>query len=144
MRNALPMILVVLVGLSFLSFAASGATIQCPRTIVEKPAVASANPAWSVIANSGERQVEQAGVYLGIGTEYGAQIPDSTRTTEREEYVSWKMPSPAAETYWIGCSYSGTTAMLIVKLKPTIASCVATYALLPTGKRERLKNIDCH
>lgn len=143
MKNDSPMQFLILVGLSFFSLAASGATIECPRTIVEKPTVASANPAWSVIASSGERQVEHAGVYLGIGTEYGAQIPDSTWTTGREEHVSWKMPSATAETYWIGCSYSGTTAVLIVKLKPDIASCVATYALLPTGKRQRLKKIDC-
>jgi hypothetical protein len=131
------------VGFSFFSLAASGITIQCPQTIIEKPAVASANPAWSVIASSGERPVEHAGVYLGIGPEYGAQVPDSTKTSNREEFVSWKMPSGAAETFWIGCSYTGTTAMLIVKLKPDIASCVVTYARLPTGKRQHLKNIDC-
>lgn len=143
MRIASPVSLVALVGFALLSFAASGATIQCPRTIVEKPTVASANPAWSVISNSGERQVEHAGVYLGIGNEYGAQVPDGTRIAGHEEYVSWRMPPAAAESYWIGCSYRGTTAMLILKLKPDIASCVVTYALLPTGKRLRLKNIDC-
>lgn len=87
--------------------------------------------------------MDQAGIYIGIGAEYGAQVPDTTRKSNREERVNWRMPSPATETYWVGCSYVGTTALLVIKLKPTIEACVATYTLLPTGRRQRLKNIDC-
>lgn len=129
--------------LSAIAFAAQAATLQCPRTIIEKPAVAPENAPWSVVANSGERQLEQAGIYIAIGAEYGAQVPDATTTANREEHVKWRMPSPAAETYWVGCSYVGTTAMLVTRLKPTTESCVATYTLLATGRRQRLKNIDC-
>ena len=125
------------------AFAAQAGTLQCPRSITEKPAVAPANAPWSVVASSGERPLDHAGIYIAIGSEYGAQVPDATRTANREEHVKWRMPSAATETYWVGCSYVGTTAMLVMRLKPTFESCVATYALLSTGKRQGLKNIDC-
>jgi hypothetical protein len=133
----------MLSALLFASLPSNAATIQCPRSITEKPTVSSADPAWSVVAVSGERQVQHAGVYTGIAAEYGAQVPDSTTTTDREERVTWHIPKRDSETFWIGCSYAGTTAMLTIELKPGMESCVASYALLPSGKRQRLKHIDC-
>lgn len=143
MKNSYSASLAVSLGLFLLPFATSAATIECPRSITEKPMVSIANSAWSVVAHSGERQVEQAGVYIGIGKEYGAQVPDSTKTVNREEHVTWRMPGPGSETYWLGCSYAGTSAMLVIALNPETQSCMATYTLLPTGKRQRLKRIDC-
>lgn len=105
--------------------------------------VSIADSAWSVVAHPGERQVEQAGIYIGMGKVFGAQVPDSTKISNREEHVTWRMPGPGTEKYWLGCSYSGTSAMLVIELKPDILSCVATYSLLPAGKRQRLNRIDC-
>jgi hypothetical protein len=143
MKNSYFSSLAVSSGLLLMPFATSAAPIECPQSITEQPMVSMANSAWSVVAHSGERQVEQAGVYIGIGKEYGAQVPDSTKISNREEQVTWRMPAPGAEKYWLGCSYSGTSAMLVIELKPEIQSCLATYMLLPTGKRQRLKRIDC-
>lgn len=123
---------------------AQAATIQCPRSITEKPAVASPPSAWVVVAESGPRSLSQAGISIKIGSEYGAQVPDAVSRARREEHVNWTLPpAPAAERYWLGCSYLGTTAMLVVKLEPTDKSCVAIYELVKTGKRQRLKTVDC-
>ncbi|MFC0133424.1 STY0301 family protein [Massilia eurypsychrophila] len=54
-----------------------------------------------------------------------------------------EIPSPSTESYWLGCSYSGTTALLVIKLKPTVHSCVATYTLFERGKRQHLKIVEC-
>jgi hypothetical protein len=123
--------------------AAQAAAIECPGSITEAPTVAVPNAAWSVVAKSGERPLDQAGIYIVIGTEYGSQVPDVIRKAKREEHVSWRMPSPTTERYWLGCSYLGTTALLMIELDPAIKSCVATYTLLKTGRRQQLKNIDC-
>lgn len=143
MKNSYFASLAASFGLLLMPFATGAAPIECPRSITERPMVSMANSAWSVVAHSGERQVEQAGIYIGIGKEYGAQAPDSTKTVNREEHVTWRMPGPGTEKYSLGCSYSGTSAMLVIELKPDVQSCVATYTLLPTGKRQRLKHVDC-
>lgn len=95
------------------------------------------------MANPGQRPLEHAGIYLRTGTDFGAQVPDSTRQNKREESVRWQLPAPGREAYWLGCSYLGTTARLFVRIKPEAKACIVTYALLPTGKRQRLKAIDC-
>jgi hypothetical protein len=133
----------MVVALSLAALGANATTMECPRSIVERPNVSPSSPEWAIVATTGERAVEHVGVYISVASEYGAQVPDSTRTVNREELVSWRLPSANTGRYWIGCSYNGTTAKLFTPLKADTVICVAAYALLPTGKRLRLKNINC-
>lgn len=119
------------------------AEIHCPETITELPTVSNKNKEWTVITSSGERQLESIGIYLGTPAEYGAQVPDSTRTIGKKEDITWKITRSTADTFWLGCSYVGTTAMLFQKLAATVKECVATYDLLPSGKRQRLRTVEC-
>ena len=122
---------------------AKATTIHCPQSIVEKPSVAQVPAVCILVADSGLRPLEQAGVYVVISGEYSAQVPDSTKSARREERVNWRLPASPADTYWIGCAYSGTTAKLMIRLAPDVESCDVSYALLPTGKRQRLDRISC-
>lgn len=142
---------------AFLSFArmAAGTTllvanishaieIRCPSTMSETPVVQLPDQQWAVFAKSGERPVEQAGIYLVANGEYGAQIPDSTHQIgKNEEQVRWQMTGSPTEIFAVGCSYTGTTAMLFKTVDGNTKRCVATYTLLPTGRRQRLKSMNC-
>ena len=76
--------------------------------------------------------------------EHGAQNPDSTERNGSEiERVTWKLTSSASEKFAVGCAYTGTTAVLYKTLDAGIRRCVATYALLPTGRRQRLQSMQC-
>lgn len=126
-----------------LALPASAAPLRCPPAITETPSVAPPGSHWTVVATAGQRPLEHAGIYLRTGSDYGAQVPDSTRRKKRDEFISWKLPAPGRESYWLGCSYAGTTARLFVQVKPEARVCTVTYSLLPTGKRQRVKGIDC-
>jgi hypothetical protein len=130
-------------GLLMLALPARAESLQCPPSIAETPAVALMDSHWTVVAPAGQRPLEHAGIYLRVGSDYSAQVPDSTRRKKRDESVRWQLPAPGRESYWLGCSYHGTTARLFVQVKPEARSCTVTYSLLPTGKRQRVKGIEC-
>lgn len=119
------------------------AEIHCPASINETPNISNKYIQWTVVANSGERPLERAGVYLGIPPDYGAQVPDSTKSDKKKETVTWKISRANSDLFWIGCSYVGTTATLFQQIGNTIEVCTATYDLLPSGKRLRLYTLEC-
>lgn len=132
-----------LLGLLFKAAPAVAIEISCPGSISETPSVSEANKRWIVVASSGERQLDQAGIYLGDPSQYGAQVPDSTTKTKGTETVSWHLVRSPTDTFWVGCSYVGTTAMLFQRLDAAVTFCAASYELLPSGKRLRLSHLDC-
>jgi hypothetical protein len=115
----------------------------CPSSINEAPSVAGADAQWTVVASFGERRLEHVGIYLGNLSDYGAQVPDSTKQNAKTETVTWRITRSKGDIFWIGCSYVGTTAMLFQQLDDTVSACVASYDLLRSGKRLRLKSLDC-
>jgi len=123
--------------------AAVGAEIECPASITETPSVISGNAAWLISAKTGERPLEHAGIYLGSPAEAGAQVPDSTRTTRFREKVTWKLVRAPQDEFWVGCSYTGTSAILLKRLESGVTQCIATYTLLPSGRRQQLETMDC-
>lgn len=128
----------------FMARPAHAVTIHCPKIIMETPAVSTVAKTWTVSAIKGERPLEHVGIYIGNSSEYGAQVPDATETIRtNEETVTWKIPTEEKETFWVGCAYTGTTATLFKKLDAGVAVCVASYALLPTGRRQRLNGMEC-
>lgn len=130
--------------LSFSGDSAVAAEIFCPRTITETPTVATANNQWTVVALLGERPLEGVGVYLGDPPEHGAQVPDSTKTIKKARIVKWRLVRAEKDTFWVGCTYVGTTAMLFQKLDAKVSACAATYDLLPSGRPQRLSGMVCH
>lgn len=126
-----------------LSCAAPAVEIHCPASMTETPTVSSAEKQWVVVAPSGERYLERVGIYLGNPSEDGAQVPDSTKTDKRKETVTWRLTRSETDTFWVGCSYVGTTAMLFQKVDAKATTCVAAYDLLPSGRRQRLSAMVC-
>ncbi len=125
------------------TLACNAAEITCPGAITETPTVSIENKLWSVVTSSGERQFEHAGVYLGPLSAYSAQAPDQTKKTNTKELVTWNIKRSAGDTFWVGCSYVGTTAMLFQKLNEAVAVCVVSYDLLPSGNRLRVSSAQC-
>ena len=117
--------------------------VKCPGSITETPIVSINDKQWTVVANSGERPLEHVGIYLGTLSDYGALVPDSTKKTKRKETITWNIKRSPTDTFWVGCSYIGTTAVLLQKLDFGLKVCVATYDLLSTGRRQRLSTLDC-
>ncbi len=134
--------IVMLFFLSILSPSIAG-EIKCPSSITEYPTVSINDNRWTVSALSGERPLEQVGIYLGSLSEYGAQVPDTTNKSKHKETTTWDIRRSPTDAFWIGCSYVGTTAMLLQKIDSNIKTCTATYDLLSSGKRQRLNTFDC-
>ena len=99
---------------------------------------------WLVVARQGERALEGVGIFLGTPAEFGAQVPDASKVERNRELVTWRIVRATGDRFWVGCVYSGTTAMLFQKLAADESLCVATYDLLPSGKRQRLSSMQCH
>jgi hypothetical protein len=143
--RSIPLLSILLLALClpFVAHPAVAANIVCPSSIVEAPGVSTEVKDWSVVAASGERQLEHVGIYLGSISEHGAQVPDSVKSVKAKETVTWRLTRKESDTFWIGCSYVGTTAMLFQKVDAAVATCVASYDLLPSGKRQRLSAMSC-
>ena len=120
----------------------TAAEISRPRSITETPTVSTVDSQWTVVASAGKRPLEQVGIYLGTLSEYGAQVPESTKTTKKKEIDIWRIVRAETDTFWVGCCYTGTTALLFQNLDPSVTQCVATYDLLPTGHRQRLSSME--
>jgi hypothetical protein len=129
--------------LPFTAQTAIAAEIHCPSSIKETPSVSKKDEQWVVVASSGERLLERVGIYLGTPSEHGAQVPDSENATKKTESVTWRLRRAASDAFWVGCSYVGTTAMLFKKVDTNVTTCVASYDLLPSGRRQRLSTMDC-
>jgi len=129
--------------LPYTALSAIAADVHCPPSIMETPSVSTKDEQWVVVASSGERQLERVGIYLGKPSEYGAQVPDSENATKKTETVTWRLTRAASDTFWVGCSYVGTTAMLFKKVDTSVTACVASYDLLPSGRRQRLSAMVC-
>ncbi|MBI5256095.1 MAG: hypothetical protein HY855_06315 [Burkholderiales bacterium] len=119
------------------------APVACPAVLSEVPSVSPVAPGWTVLAQPGDRPLEQAGVYLGAPEQRGALTPDTVQRDKQHEQLRWQLHRKAGDEFWIGCSYQGTTAMVFRKLESTTTRCQARYALLPTGRRLRLDSLDC-
>lgn len=134
---------VMAISLSFTTHTAVATEIHCPASVMETPGVSTEEKEWTVIANSGERHLEHVGIYLGAPSEYSAQVPDSTKTVKKKQIVKWRLTRSQTDTFWVGCSYVGTTAMLFQKVDAKATTCVASYDLLPSGRRQRLSAMVC-
>ncbi len=144
MTSRRPLSILALAAFLLLKAAPSmGAEIHCPASISETPLVSISDETWTVAAKKGERPLEQVGIYLGSISEYGAQVPDLTKKAKLQETVMWKLVRLPKDNFWVGCAYVGTSAILLKKLDPSLQQCVATYTLLPTGKRQRLNTFEC-
>jgi hypothetical protein len=117
--------------------------IRCPHSISESPFVNPPDGEWEVVAELGERPLDQVSMYLFHPSKRGALVPDSTQRAKSEEKVSWRLGHGNNDEFWVGCSYYGTTAILAKKIDASISQCIATYELLRTGSRLRLKGMSC-
>lgn len=131
--------------MAFIGFhqAVAALEINCPANLSETPSVLSLDPMWTIAATAGERPLDTVGVYWGSPEQRGAQVPDDTQKKKSLETLTWRLPKADGGQYWIGCSYTNTTAMLYQKIAPTYSQCLATYTLLPTGRRLRLAAMHC-
>lgn len=116
-----------------------GEEVICPSHVTETPVV-SEEAGWVVVAASGKRYLEYAGLYFGHPSQRVSLVPDDE--TSFPESSSWSFPEPT-EGLWIGCHYTGTTAMMSKRLDIPVSKCTATYDLLPSGKRLRLMSMVC-
>ncbi|MDR0777376.1 MAG: hypothetical protein LBE81_12175 [Azonexus sp.] len=139
----------IFVAASCLLFKASpalSAVIDCPESIVETPSVSINDKIWTVVAKTGERPLEQVGIYQSrtdTADVYGAQVPDSTKTTKRQEVSTWNLVRSPTDTFWVGCSYVGTTAIVLKRLDPDTKKCVATYEPNPPSRWKKLSVFRC-
>jgi len=122
---------------------AAALEIRCPANLMETPGAVSPDPLWTIAATTGERPLDSVGVYWGSTDQRGAQVPDDTQKKKSLETVTWQLPKADGGHYWLGCSYTNTTAMLYQKIAPTYSRCAATYTLLSSGRRLRLAAMLC-
>ena len=134
--------------LSFVAHTAVAANIVCPESIVETPKVLTDEKSWTTVAPTEKRRLENAGIYSGSISDRGAQVPDSETSSKTKETVTWQLPRDKDEndtnTYWIGCSYLDTSAILFQKVDAAVTKCVATYVYVPGGgSKPQLSTMTC-
>lgn len=134
---------VLLMGVCAIPLTGLSEEIFCPASITETPSVSAVDAAWTVQSVEGIRPLERVGIYFGDPSQRGAQVPDATRKIRSTEVVIWRLAEAPSDEYWVGCSYVGTTALMFQRVHSNVRECMATYRLLPTGRRLGLKSMTC-
>jgi hypothetical protein len=134
--------------LPFMAHTALAANIVCPESIVETPNVLTDEKGWIAVAPTGTRWLHDVDIYFGGLSNPGKQVPDSEKTSKTKETVTWELPRDKDEndkrTYWIGCSYLDTSAILFQKVDAAVTKCVATYDYVPGGgSKPQLSSMIC-
>jgi hypothetical protein len=133
----------------FAAHTAFAANIVCPHSIVETPNVSTEEKGWIVVAPTGKRRLHDVDIYFGNISnhlELGKQVPDSETSSKTKETATWVLPRNKDEndTYWIGCSYLDTSAILFQKVDAAVTKCVATYDfVLGGGSKPQLSGMVC-
>jgi hypothetical protein len=117
--------------------------IQCPLSITETPMVSADTTKWSAVTTAGERQLQNVSVYNGTLSDYSSQVPDDTQEFKTHDLVTWNLVRGQKVTFWVGCSYLDTSAILFQKIKRSATSCTASFAPLPNGKKRLLSSLLC-
>jgi hypothetical protein len=118
--------------------------LTCPASLQEQPQVREVPAPWQLGNPAGERPLERAAIFLGAGAAMlDAQVPDATERSKGREQVRWRLLRGEGDTFWLGCTYTGTSAMLVQPLAAELTRCVVTYELLATGRRSRLERVQC-
>lgn len=117
--------------------------IECPRTISETPSLRDVPDDWEGVVQTGQRPLEQIGLYLGHPQKKGSLVPDDETKTRKEESVTWKIVRAPQDEYWVGCTYYGTSVILARKLDEHVSRCVARYSMLPSHQRDSLIGFHC-
>jgi hypothetical protein len=134
--------------LPFVAHTAVAANVVCPPSIVETPNVSTKEAGWIAVAPTGKRRLRHVGIYFGSISDPGAQVPDSETSNKAKATVTWQLPRDKDEndtnTYWIGCSYLDTSAILFQKVDAAVTKCVATYDFVPGGgSKPQLSGMVC-
>ena len=135
--------MVMLASLLSLVTGCAAANLSCPEAITETPTLQNAPKPWAPLVEQGSRHLDQVAVYFGHPNQHGAQVPDRSLKNKTEETVIWAVSASGGEQYWVGCSYVGTTALLVTPVASSARECRARYTLLPTGKRLKLQAFTC-
>lgn len=141
-------ILLLALCLPFVSHTALADNIVCPPSIIETPSVSTAEKSWTAVAPTGTRWLHDVDIYFGGLSDPGKQVPDSDISSKTRVTVTWVLPRAKDEndtrTYWIGCSYLDTSAILFQKVDAAVTKCVATYDFVPGGgSKPRLSTMIC-
>jgi hypothetical protein len=116
--------------------------IKCPVALTETPGVLEPGFGWTVVARTADRPLESVAIYLGPDDERAAQVPDVNRKKNLVESVGWNL-LPQQHQYWVGCAYTGTSALVFQKLGVELSRCTVSYDLLPSGRRLRVRALVC-
>ena len=135
--------MLMLASLMSLVTGCAAANLSCPESINEVPSLQDTPSPWTPLVEQGSRHLDQVAVYFGHPNQRGAQVPDRSLKNKVEETVIWGVSASGGGQYWVGCSYVGTTALLITQVASSARECRAQYTLLPTGKRLKLRAFTC-
>ena len=136
-------LLMIVISSLALSLSALSVELDCPRVIREKPTVLSDIASWLIVSEPGMRPVAEASIYLGAPHESAVQVPDASTIGNGIELISWNLVRTASDEFWLGCSYTGTSAKLFRKIAIEASECSVRYDLLPSGRRQRLRDVSC-
>lgn len=118
--------------------------IQCPSSITEKPSVEHDYLNWNVVTKSDERHLEGIGIYLRYDDQYSSQVPYTDEQKKNKQIVSWRIEHTPEFTYWVGCSYIDTSAILYQQINKNAKTCTVTYELTKYGKKLSVEDIKCY
>jgi hypothetical protein len=119
------------------------ADLACPVALSVRQTATSVPSGWEATSSSEPAHLDGVTFYLKHPKDGGALVPDKTVKQKGEERVTWSFVSQPGDEFWLGCRYTGTTVILVQKLKKDVSQCVVRYDLLPSGSRLRVKAIGC-
>lgn len=118
---------------------------RCPASIEISEQLRSEQPNWESLIDLGRGgyRLDNVGIYSGHPKEKGAVVPDKTTRSKGIAKTVWRFPGKKSATFWLACSYTNTSIMLVRQLSDGLAYCEMVSELLPSGSVLRIQSVVC-
>jgi hypothetical protein len=136
--------LVLAIGLGVLPGISVSEELNCPSSLQETPAATTDDPRWVLVTPAGRRSLDRVNLYVGNPPELSKMVPPSTRKiVGGTETFTWELLRSSTPTYWVGCTYVNTTAVLFRRVDTSASRCVAMFDVSRSGGVSLFNSMVC-
>jgi hypothetical protein len=103
-----------------------GAEVVCPDSLEVQQQAVTPSDDWTAIYTEPPLRLTGVTVYDGPPSQNHKLRPRSTRSTESELRIIWRLPE-SRRNFHLMCTYERTSASLVTVLPPGVTVCTAVF-----------------
>lgn len=120
-----------------------GMELHCPATLAQAPVADGLPSGWVVHGAPDQLHLQRATFYDGDPVGLGTLAPDTTHRSGLTETSTWSFAPGDSAQVWLGCLYSGATAVVARPLPGGLHQCTTVLRLTSMGDPSEPLSVRC-